>query len=172
MEFPGKSFLKRHKISVAAAIASVIVSILVILGLLQFARRGAAFIFNREMQKQTMLRGTITVETLMAHITGDVNFENLVWKEPDGDVILHIPEGSFQVRLWDVITRRFKATSIQHLTLKNAVISVRFNENMQVDFLDQKPGKISLPSETWKNQSAEAGSTAGDGKEYETGSET
>ena len=100
MEFPGKSFLKRHKISVAAAIASVIVSILVILGLLQFARRGAAFIFNREMQKQTMLRGTITVETLMAHITGDVNFENLVWKEPDGDVILHIPEGSFQVRLW------------------------------------------------------------------------
>ena len=145
MEFPGKSFLKRHKISVAAAIASVIVSILVILGLLQFARRGAAFIFNREMQKQTMLRGTITVETLMAHITGDVNFENLVWKEPDGDVILHIPEGSFQVRLWDVITRRFKATSIQHLTLKNAVISVRFNENMQVDFLDQKPGQISLP---------------------------
>ena len=145
MEFPGKRFLKRHKISVAAAIASVIVSILVILGLLQFARRGAAFIFNREMQKQTMLRGTITVETLMAHITGDVNFENLVWKEPDGDVILHIPEGSFQVRLWDVITRRFKATSIQQLTLKNAVISVRFNENMQVDFLDQKPGQINLP---------------------------
>ena len=145
MEFPGKSFLKRHKISVAAAAALVIVSILVILGLLQFARRGAAFIFNREMEKQTMLRGSITVETLMAHITGDVNFENLVWKEPDGDVILHIPEGSNQVRLWDVITRRFKATSIQQLTLKNAVISVRFNENMQVDFLDQKQGQISLP---------------------------
>ena len=145
MEFPGKSFLKRHKISVAAAAALVIVSILVILGLLQFARRGAAFIFNREMEKQTMLRGSITVETLMAHITGDVNFENLVWKEPDGDVILHIPEGSFQVRLWDVITRNFKATSIQQMTLKNAVISVRFNENMQVDFLDQKQGQFSLP---------------------------
>ena len=46
MEFPGKSFLKKHKISIAAAVALVIVSILVILGLLQFARRGAAFIFN------------------------------------------------------------------------------------------------------------------------------
>lgn len=145
MEFPGKSFLKRHKISVAAAVATVIVTILVILGLLQFAKRGAAFIFNREMAKQTMLRGSITVESLMAHITGDVNFENLVWREPDGDVILHIPEGSFRVRLWDVITRRFKATSIQKLTLKNAVISVRFNENMQVDFVDQKQGQISLP---------------------------
>ena len=107
MEFPGKQFLKRNKIGIAGAVALVIVSILVILGLLQFARRGAAFIFNREMQKQTMLRGTITVESFMAHITGDVNFENLVWKEPDGDLILQIPEGSFQVRLWDVITRNF-----------------------------------------------------------------
>jgi hypothetical protein len=138
MEFPGERFLKRNKISIAAAVALVIVSILVILGLLQFARRGAAYIFNREMEKQTMLRGTITVESLMAHTNGEVDFENLVWKEPDGDLILKIPEGSFQVHLLDVITRRFKATSIQQLTLKNAVIAVRFNENMQVDFLDQK----------------------------------
>ena len=138
MEFPGKRFLKQHKISIAGAVALVIVSILIILGLLQFARRGAAFIFNREMEKQTMLRGTITVESLMAHINGEVDFENLVWKEPDGDLILKIPEGSFQVHLLDVITRSFKATSIQQLTLKNAVIAVRFNENMQVDFLDQK----------------------------------
>ena len=147
MEFPGKSFLKQHKISIAAAAASVIVCLLIVLALMQFARRGAAFIFNREMEKQTMLRGTITVEALMAHIDGEVDFENLVWKEPDGDLILQIPEGSFQVSLWDVITRRFKATSIQRLTLKNAVISVRFNENMQVDFLDQKQEDLSLPKE-------------------------
>ena len=152
MEFPGKSFLKRHKISVAAAVATVIVTILVILGLLQFARRGAAFIFNREMEKQTMLRGTITVESLMAHITGDVNFENLVWREPDGDLILQVPEGSFRVRLWDVIVQNFKATSIQHLTLKNAVISVSFNENMQVDFLNQQQGKLSLPETATKKK--------------------
>ena len=154
MEFPGKQFLKRNKIGIAGAVALVIVSILVILGLLQFARRGAAFIFNREMQKQTMLRGTITVESFMAHITGDVNFENLVWKEPDGDLILQIPEGSFQVRLWDVITRNFKATSIQQLTLKNAVISVRFNENMQVDFLDQKAQTV--PQSKEKSETKQA----------------
>ena len=131
MEFPVISFLKRHKISVAAAIASVIVSILVILGLLQFAKRGAAFIFNREMEKQTMLRGSITVETLMAHITGDVNFENLVWKEPDGDVILHIPEGSFQVRLWDVITRRFKAHSRRQIRIRGRIRNIRRNRIWQ-----------------------------------------
>ncbi len=145
MEFPGKHFIKKHKISVAAVVALFIVSLLVMLALAQFARRGAAYLFNREMQKQTMLRGTITVETLMAHINGDVNFENLVWKEPDGDLVLLIPEGSFHVRPWDVITRNFKSTTVQQLTLKNAVISLRFNENMQVDFLDQKQGKTSLP---------------------------
>ena len=148
MEFPGKHFLKQHKISIAGAVALVIVSILIILGLLQFARRGAAFIFNREMEKQTMLRGTITVESLMAHINGEVDFENLVWKEPDGDLILKIPEGSFQVHLLDVITRSFKATSIQRLTMKNAIIAVRFNENMQVDFLDQKD--IAVPQSKGK----------------------
>ena len=83
MEFPGKQFLKRNKIGIAGAVALVIVSILVILGLLQFARRGAAFIFNREMQKQTMLRGTITVESFMAHITGDVNFEKTKYVSKD-----------------------------------------------------------------------------------------
>ena len=68
----------------------------------------------------------------------------IVWKEPDGDDSSYSGRKLSSASL-DVITRRFKATSIQHLTLKNAVISVRFNENMQVDFLDQKPGQISLP---------------------------
>ena len=130
------------------AVVITIVCIFTFLVLAQLARKGAAEIFNREMEKQTMLRGTITVESLMAHITGDVSFENLVWKEPDGDLILHVPEGNFHVRPWDVITGHFKSTTIQQLTLKNAVISVRFNENMQVDFLDQDPKKLTLPKET------------------------
>ena len=140
-------FTKKKKIGIGVLTAIIIASIIIFFVLAQMARRGAAEIFNRVMEKQSMLRGTITVETLMAHITGDVNFENLVWKEPDGDLILHVPEGSFHVRPWDVVTRNFKSTSIQQLTLKNAVISVRFDENMQVDFLDQKPGKLMLSKE-------------------------
>ena len=140
-------FTKKKKIGIGVLTAIIIASIIIFFVLAQLARRGAAEIFNRVMEKQTMLRGTITVETLMAHITGDVNFENLVWKEPDGDLILYVPEGSFHVRPWDVVTRNFKSTSIQQLTLKNAVISVRFDENMQVDFLDQKPGTLMLSKE-------------------------
>ena len=147
MEFSNKFFTKKMKMGVGVLVGIGIVCIITFLVLAQLARRGAAEIFNRVMEEQTMLRGTITVESLMAHITGDVNFENLVWKEPDGDLILHVPEGSFHVRPWDVITRNLKSTSIQQLTLKNAIIAVRFNENMQVDFLDQDPKKLTLPKE-------------------------
>ena len=143
---------RKAKMGVGTVIGLVIVGIITILIMAQLARKGAAEIFNREIKKQKMLRGTITVESLMAHITGDVNFENLVWREPDGDLILHIPEGSFHVRPWDVITRNLKSTSIQQLTLKNAVIAVRFDENMQVDFLDQDPKKLKLPEEETKKK--------------------
>ena len=146
-EFINKFKTRKVKMGIGILFGIVIAGIITLLVLAQLARKGAAELFNRAMEKQTMLRGTITVESLMAHITGDVNFENLVWKEPDGDLILHVPEGSFHVRPWDVITRNFKSTSIQQLTLKNAIISVRFNENMQVDFLDQGQKKLTLPKE-------------------------
>ena len=146
-ELKNKIKTRKVKMGIGVLVGTVIAVIITLLVLAQLARKGAAELFNRAMENQTMLRGTITVENLMAHITGDVNFENLVWKEPDGDLILHVPEGSFHVRPWDVITRNFKSTSIQQLTLKNAIISVRFNEKMQVDFLDQKHGKPAIPKE-------------------------
>ena len=126
------------KIGLKVFVIICVLCVIAFLALAQIASRGAAFIFNREMEKQDMLRGTITVDSIMAHITGDVSFENLVWREPDGDLILQVPEGSFHVRPWDVITRHFKSTTVQKVTLKNAVISIRFDEDMKVDFLDQK----------------------------------
>ena len=147
MNLPKNKFSKKTKIGIGVLIATGVVCVIGFLALAQIASRGAAFIFNREMEKQDMLRGTITVDSIMAHITGDVTFENLVWLEPDGDLVLQVPEGSFHVRPWDVITRNFKSTSIQQLTLKNAVIAVRFNEKMQVDFLDQKSAKLTQSNE-------------------------
>jgi len=156
MNLPKNIISRKTKIGVQVFIAIGVVCIIAFLGLAQVLSRGAARIFNTEMEKQTMLRGTITVDSIMGHITGDVNFENLVWREPDGDLILQVPEGSFHVRVWDVITRNFKSTSIQQLTLKNAVISIRFNEKMQVDFLDQKsPDMLQSKEEKEKEKETE-----------------
>ena len=40
-----------------------------------FLSRSAALIFNRAMEDQTMLRGTVTVEKLHANLLGEVRFE-------------------------------------------------------------------------------------------------
>ena len=134
-----KNFIINYK-KIFYFLGSLFLSVTLILFIMaQIASLGAARIFNREMERQKMLRGTITVETIRANFNGDVFFENLLWLEPDGDVILSVPEGFFHVRPWDVITKNFKSTTIQKLELKDALISVRFDEEMRLDFLEQKP---------------------------------
>ena len=49
-----------------------------------FASHGAAFIFNRVMETQSVVKGTIHVNTLSADIRGQVNFTDLEWDAPDG----------------------------------------------------------------------------------------
>ena len=163
MKLPDKLFSKKIKIGAGVFITVGVLCVIVFFALAQIASRGAAMIFNREMEKQDMLRGTITVDSIMGHITGDVNFENLEWREPDGDLILQVPEGSFHVRPWDVITRNFKSTTVQEITLKNAVISVRFDEDMKVDFLEQKKTVPTLSkNETEQREEMEEIGVAGD----------
>ena len=145
MKLPNMFLSKKIKWGAGALAGICLAGLIIFFILAHLASGAAARIFNHEMEKQTMLRGTITVDSIMGHINGDVSFENLVWKEPDGDLVLQVPEGSFHARPWDVVTRNVKSTTIQQLTLKNAVIAVRFNEDMKVDFLDQKPAGFSLP---------------------------
>lgn len=156
-----KSFFVKYK-KFFYVLGILILSVILILFVLaQFASRGAAGIFNREMARQQMLRGTITVEKISANINGDVVFENLLWLEPDGDVILSVPEGSFHARPWDVITRNIKSTTIQKLELKNALISVRFDEEMRLDFLKQKRRPKKKPGNVKKGKAGKSPNVTG-----------
>lgn len=134
--FSFREFIKQHKHGLVLTLGALVVFVVNFFILAEVASRGAAYIFNREVGRQDMLRGTITVEKIKAHANGDVSIENLVWKDKDGNLILQAPEGNFHVRPWDVVMRNFKSTTIQKIYLKDAVISVHFNENMQVDFIN------------------------------------
>ena len=131
-------FMRRHK-RISCALIAVFVLCAVSVAVLEVFSRGAAEIFNREMSKQDMLRGTITVEKLIAHTSGRVRFENLEWKDPKGNTILFAPEGGFKVKIWDVLRGHFDAETIEELTLKEAVFSVHFSKDMKVDFV--RPSK-------------------------------
>ena len=103
--------------------------------ILEFFSRSAALIFDRVMQDQEMLNGTITVEKLIASPFGYVSFQGLEWKDVEGKRILFIPDGSFRVDVLDVLTKDFSSLTIEELTLNRAAISLRFNDDMSVDFV-------------------------------------
>ena len=127
--------MKKYKYFLIAAP----VAALIIFGMLEVMSRSAAEIFNKAMQEQNLLLGEITAEKISATPFGEVSFENLHWKDERGGTILKIPEGNFKIKIFDALTGNFKTTTIEELTLKNASVSINFDENMNVDFLRQSP---------------------------------
>lgn len=151
----------------------VILLAVLIIGLfifLEILSRGAAMVFNQAMENQDMLRGSIKVEKLLAHINGHVTFENLVWKDTSGNTILKVPSGSFKVRLIDVMTNNLKSTTIQELTLNDAVVSIHLADDMQVDFIKPTPAMRHLENSKdaedndWRNLVSLAGKSEAERK--------
>ena len=140
--FRGRGMRNGLKVLFCAAVAFAIAFFI----LVELASRGIAFIFNQQMAKQDMLRGTVTVEQVYMDLLGHVKFVGLVWKDTNGETILEAPDGSFKLRLWDVVTRNFKSTTVQQLTLNRARVAVRFTRDMDVDFVRIKdPDEASGP---------------------------
>ncbi|MBP5200346.1 MAG: hypothetical protein J6Z82_06820 [Schwartzia sp.] len=114
--------------------------------LLEIYSRSAAWLFNKAMEKQELLNGTITVERIAASPFGHVLFENLEWKDPAGMRILFIPEGDFTVDIFDTVTQHFTSTTLEKLSLSHAALSIRLNDNMSVDFV-RTPAPEERPKE-------------------------
>ena len=129
-------------------------AVLILFVLLEFLSRGAATIFNDVMAEQKILNGTVTVEKISANIFGEVTFENFLWKDINGRTLLEIPEGSFKVKIFDVITKNFKTTTLEEIYLTDANISLHLTEDMQVDFVgnSQELKKINSKKKSWENK--------------------
>ncbi len=150
-------WLHRHwKKALLITVGVLMVSVILVLEVLS---RGAAAIFNQAMAEQDMLKGSITAEKIVAHITGDVNFTGLEWRDPEGRLILRVPEGQFRVRLWDVATGHIKSTTMQELTLKHAEVSVHLAPDMTVDFIRNSPAmkRVKEDEEDWQMKVSLAG---------------
>ena len=103
------------------------------------ASRGMGVIFNEVMARQTMMRGTVTVESLSATPWGTLSFTDLVWTDPDGRRLVTVPDGKIRVNMWDVVTRNFKASAINGIELNDAIIVVDLDENNRIDFVPPSP---------------------------------
>ena len=126
---------------------------ILILLALEILSMSAAAVFNYAMERQNMLLGSVTAEKISADITGQVEFTNLEWKDMNGRQIIYIPDGSFRVRLYDILTKNFKSTTVQELTINDANISLRLDDDMRLDFVGHSPDFEAAKDEMKTNNS-------------------
>ena len=131
-----KQLYKKGLKGIAAFLA---IGAIVFFVLATIASRGMGVIFNEVMARQTMMRGTVTVESLSATPWGTLSFTGLVWTDPGGRRLVTVPDGKIRVNMWDVVTRNFKASAINGIELNDAIIVVDLDENNRIDFVPPSP---------------------------------
>ena len=128
-----------YKKGLKGIVAFLAIGAIIVFVLATIASRGMGVIFNEVMARQTMMRGTVTVESLTATPWGTLSFTDLVWKDPEGRELLTVPDGKIRVNMWDVITRNFKASAINGIELNDATIVVDLDDNNRLDFVPASP---------------------------------
>ena len=131
-----KQLYKKGLKGIAAFLA---IGAIIFFVLATIASRGMGVIFNEVMARQTMMRGSVTVESLNATPWGTLSFTDLVWKDPEGRELLTVPSGKIRVNMWDVVTRNFKASAINGIELNDATIVVDLDDNNRLDFVPASP---------------------------------
>ena len=131
-----KQLYKKGLKGIAAFLA---IGAIVFFILATIASRGMGVIFNEVMARQTMMRGTVTVESLSATPWGTLSFTDLVWTDPDGRRLVTVPDGKIRVNMWDVVTRNFKTSAINGIELNDAIIVIDLDENNRIDFVPPSP---------------------------------
>ena len=132
-------YIQLYKKGIIGFFAFISIALVVLFILATIASRGMGLIFTEVMTRQTMMRGTVTVESLSATPWGTLTFTGLVWKDPEGHELLNAPSGKVRVNMWDVVTRNFKSSAIEGIELDDAVIVIDLDDNNRLDFAPISP---------------------------------
>ncbi|MCH3914926.1 MAG: hypothetical protein LKE29_06575 [Acidaminococcaceae bacterium] len=127
-----KNFWHNHTKKIIAAVVFLIVFNISFWWLAYLASIHAAEIFNVAVANQNLVDGTITADRISANIKGAVTFENLQWIDRSGNQVVVIPNGSFKVRIWDIVMKHPSIGTITYAELDNAVLNLKFNKRMHI----------------------------------------
>lgn len=94
-------------------------------------------IFNAIASKQPIFKGKIHAERLDASFDGHIIFKNLVWSTDKDEPIVKIPYGKLRINPMDVISMHITTDSIKRLELHNTSIKLLFDENWNLDVIQQ-----------------------------------
>lgn len=133
-------FYKKKKFQLLLA-GIVLLLIAVYFILCRIASDQAEQIFRREMEKQQVLLGNITADSVQADIWGNVSFNNLVWIDRHDQLVLQVMEGKLKVNTLDIITKNIGLSTLQAVEINNAAVYLDFDDKMQLDILPQPEQK-------------------------------
>ena len=126
------NWCKQHRRLAVRLLILTTIFVVAFYGMCVFLSYKAAEIFNKTVAERELFPGTVTVERLSATPLGQVSFEELKWKDENGNLMVDIPDGSFRVNPWDVVWRRIGTTTVTDLTIDQAYIHLVFNEDMEL----------------------------------------
>ncbi len=131
----GKKWIQVHRTGIKRGLCIILMGCMVLFGFCVALSYKAADIFNHVAAERDIFHGTVTVEQLSASPWGTVSFKNLVWLDEDGTLLANIPEGSFHVKIWDVIARHIGTQTVTDVSIDKAYVHLFFDDNMELQHM-------------------------------------
>lgn len=127
-----KEWIQVHQKGIKRGFCGILIVSMLFLGVCVALSYKAADIFNHVVAEREVFHGTVTVEQLSASPWGTVSFKNLVWLDEDGTLLAKIPEGSFHVKIWDVVSRHIGTQTVTNVSIDKAYVHLFFDDNMEL----------------------------------------
>lgn len=127
-----RDLVSRPKGWLKAVLALALALPVILYGFLTFLSYRAADIFNYVAENRQLFPGTVTVERISATPLGQVSFENLLWKDPQGVLLAEIPQGEFRIKPLDVLLGHVGTRSLTYARMEGAYLHLIFDENMEL----------------------------------------
>ncbi len=128
---------KKQKLILGISAGFAVILMAVYFVVCNIASKHALEIFRREVEKQKVLEGIVSVEDIQANLFGEVSFVKLQWVNPEGTVVANIPEGNFKVKPLDIILKKIRTTTIEELSLTNATVNIAFEDDMTIKYVNR-----------------------------------
>ncbi|MDO4178279.1 MAG: hypothetical protein Q4D21_03725 [Phascolarctobacterium sp.] len=110
------------------------IMIVICSGALYWAHGHAAILLNKQLAKQKILKGNITIKNVYPDLKGNIYFDDIQWSDED-HVHLKAAKGRIKVKLWNIATFRPDINAIDEIELIEPVLNFQFDDNMRISAL-------------------------------------
>ncbi len=126
------SWFANHKRILLRVIAIVVAVVILFYGFLIFLSYRAADLFNYVVRERQLFPGNVTISRISATPWGRVYFNDLRWESEEGLLLADIPEGTFKVKILDIVRMKIGTQTVTDLIVNKGYIHLVLDKNMEL----------------------------------------